>query len=220
MTERTGRTAPAAATAPPAAGVTFGATLPTAERYATLLAEEAVERGLLGPSESGRVWERHLLNCAAVAPLVPVGASVLDVGSGAGLPGVVLALLLPDSRVTLVEPMQRRVAFLDYALAELGLGNAVVVRERAEDLTGRLVADVVTARAVAPLARLAGLCSGLARPGGLVVALKGASAAAELAAAAGALAALGVTDARVTELAGPGGGMAARVVQFTAPGHR
>lgn len=221
MTERTGRvTAAAAAASPPAASVIFGSTLPTAERYATLLAEEAVERGLLGPSEAGRVWERHLLNCAAVAPLVPASASVIDVGSGAGLPGVVLALLLPDSRVTLVEPMQRRVAFLEYALAELGLDNAVVVRERAEDLTGRLAADVVTARAVAPLARLAGLCSGLARPGGLVVALKGASAAAELAAAAGALEALRVTDARVTELAGPGGGMAARVVQFTAPGRR
>lgn len=219
MAERTGRSASVGPAIPPAAAsAIFGAALPTAERYATLLVREAVERGLLGPSEAGRIWDRHLLNCAAVAPLVPAGASVIDVGSGAGLPGVVLAMLLPDSQVTLVEPMQRRVVFLEYALAELGLGNARVVRGRAEDLAGRLAADVVTARAVAPLARLAGLCIGLARRGGLVVALKGASADAELAAAADALEALGVTDARVSELTAKDGDTSVTVVEFTAPG--
>lgn len=218
MPDRLGRAGASGSSSPVEASAIFGSALPAAQRYATLLAGEAVERGLLGPSEADRIWDRHMLNCAAVAPLVPDGASVIDLGSGAGLPGLVLAMMRPASHVTLVEPMQRRVVFLEYALAELQLGNVEVVRGRAEDLAGRLTADVVTARAVAPLARLAGLCSGLVRPGGLVVALKGASAEAELAAAADALAALHVTDARVTSLTAGGGRTAATVVQFTAPG--
>jgi 16S rRNA (guanine527-N7)-methyltransferase len=154
----------------------FGPALGLAEQYAELLAGPAVERGLLGPREVPRLWDRHLLNCAAVAELVPRPSSVVDVGSGAGLPGVILAMLLPDVNVVLLEPMARRAAFLEECVRVLGLSNAVTCRRRAEEAVGDLVADVVTARAVAPLERLAGLTLPLARPGGVVLAIKGASA--------------------------------------------
>ena len=111
--------------------------LPLAERYAELLATEGVVRGLIGPREAPRLWERHLLNCAVLAELVPESASVADVGSGAGLPGVVLAIARPDLRVTLVEPLLRRTRFLDEVVEELGLQDQVeVVRGRAEELAG------------------------------------------------------------------------------------
>ena len=119
--------------------------------------------GLIGPREAPRIWERHLLNCAAVAELIPEGATVVDVGSGAGLPGMVLAVARPDLTVTLVEPLARRTAFLTEAVASLGLEQTTVVRARAEECVGKLpAADVVTARAVAPLDRLAGWCLPLA----------------------------------------------------------
>jgi len=158
-----------------------------------------VERGLIGPRETARLWDRHLLNCAAVAGLIPARCSVIDLGSGAGLPGIVIAVLRPDSQVVLLEPMARRVAFLEECLRVLDLGNAVVCRGRAEDMTGRLAADVVTARAVAPMERLAGLALGLVRPGGLVLAMKGAGAAQELARAEPVLRRLGVRDAAVVQ---------------------
>lgn len=202
--------------APAQARAVFGPAIAAAERYAALLAGPGVERGLLGPHEVGRLWERHLLNCAVVADLVPAGCSVADVGSGAGLPGVVLALLLPDVRVTLVERMLRRAVFLEECVAELGLKNASVARGRAEDWAGKLSADVVTARAVAPLGRLAGIALGLVRPGGTVLAIKGAKAPAEVVAARPALARLGVRDVDVVRA---GGGMVdppATVVRFTA----
>jgi 16S rRNA (guanine527-N7)-methyltransferase len=198
----------------------FGTALPQATRYAGLLAGPGVERGLIGPAETGRIWDRHLLNCAAIAALAPADGWIADVGSGAGLPGLVLALLLPAARLTLVEPLARRVAFLEECTAELGLANVEVRRGRAEDLAGDVAADMVTARAVAPLAKLAGLCAGLARPGGTVVALKGTSAAAELAAAGPALAALGVTDARVTQVGSGTSPGAATVVVFTVAAGR
>lgn len=162
--------------APPAARAVFGPALGLAARYADLLAGPGLERGLLGPREVARLWDRHLLNCAAVAELVPRPSSVIDVGSGAGLPGIILAMLLPDVKVVLLEPMARRAAFLDECVGVLGLSNAATCRRRAEEAAGELVADVVTARAVAPLDRLAGLTLPLVRPGGMVLALKGVSA--------------------------------------------
>jgi 16S rRNA (guanine527-N7)-methyltransferase len=130
---------------------------------------------------------------------VPPASSLIDLGSGAGLPGVVLAMLLPDSEVVLLEPLARRVAFLEECVRALGLGNAAVRRGRAEDVAGRLAADVVTARAVAPMERLAALALGLVHPGGLVLAIKGAAAAQELQQAAPVLRRLGVQDAAVVE---------------------
>ncbi len=177
----------------------FGPALGVAAQYAELLAGPGVERGLIGPRETARLWDRHLMNCAAVAELVPPASSVIDLGSGAGLPGVVLAMLLPDSEVVLLEPMARRAAFLDECVRSLGLGNAAVRRGRAEEVAGELAADVVTARAVAPMRRLAALAVPLVRPGGLVLAIKGAAAAEELAQAGPVLRRLGVQDAAVVE---------------------
>ena len=153
------------------------------ERYADLLATAGVERGLIGPREAPRLWERHLVNCAVVAEpggLVPAGADVIDVGSGAGLPGLVWALVRPDLRVTLLEPLLRRATFLTEAVVALGLTNVQVERGRAEEC--RLRAGVVTARAVAPLDRLLRWCLPLVRPGGALLALKGSSVADEIAA--------------------------------------
>ncbi|HEX4470680.1 MAG TPA: 16S rRNA (guanine(527)-N(7))-methyltransferase RsmG [Nocardioides sp.] len=148
-------------------------------RYAELLATEGVLRGLIGPREVPRLWDRHLLNCALVGPLVPEGASVADLGSGAGLPGLVLAIARPDLRVSLIEPMARRVAFLEEACAELGLGSVEVVRGRAEECRSRF--DVVTARALAALPKLLGWGMPLVAEGGQLLAMKGSSAAAEIA---------------------------------------
>jgi 16S rRNA (guanine527-N7)-methyltransferase len=195
----------------------FGPALGQAERYAELLAGPAVERGLIGPRETARLWDRHLMNCAAVAELIPPACSVIDLGSGAGLPGVVIAMLRPQATVILLEPMARRVAFLQECVAELGLANTSVCRGRAEDLAGRVAADVVTARAVAPMERLAGLALGLARPGGLVLAMKGAGAAEELARAGPVLARLRAQDVAVVH---PGSGKVSpppTVIRLSAP---
>ena len=159
----------------------FGSGLKYADEYARLLAVEGTERGLIGPRETPRLWERHLLNCAVVGELIPDGADVLDVGSGAGLPGIPLAIARPDLLVTLVEPMERRTAFLTEATARLGLENIEVLRARAEDVNPRGKADVVTCRAVAPIGKLAAWCLPLLRPGGELLAIKGASAEVELA---------------------------------------
>jgi 16S rRNA (guanine527-N7)-methyltransferase len=166
-----------------AAKAFFGDQVQLAEEYAWLLSTDGVIRGLVGPREAPRIWERHLLNCAAVAELVPDGVQVIDVGSGAGLPGLVLALARPDLTVTLVEPKLRATTFLGEVVTTLGLGDRVtVVRARAEECGGRLPAgQVVTARALAPLDRLAGWCLPLAPVGGRVLALKGESAEAEVA---------------------------------------
>ena len=164
----------------------FGAQLPQAVAYADLLAGDGIEHGHLGPREVPRLWERHLLNCAVVADLLPHGARVVDVGSGAGLPGLPMALRRPDLAVVLVEPMQRRTAFLEQCIAELGLQDRVtVVRGRAESPDVHAVvgeAAWVTARAVAPLDRLAGWCLPLLAPDGRMLALKGASVREEIAA--------------------------------------
>jgi 16S rRNA (guanine527-N7)-methyltransferase len=182
---------------PGAAATLFGPGLDRACRFASLLAGQGVERGLLGPREVPRLWERHLLNCAVVAELVPPGSTVVDIGSGAGLPGIVLALLLPEVRVTLLEPMLRRTTFLGECVAELGLDNVTICRARAEDMAGKLNADVATARAVAPLGRLVTLAAGVIRPGGTILAVKGRDARAELGQAQPVLRRLGVRSAEV-----------------------
>ncbi len=165
---------------PTSAQGVFGVRLPRAEAFAALLATEGVLRGVIGPRETPRLWERHLLNCAVVGEVLPESAAVADVGSGAGLPGVVLAIARPDLRLTLVEPLQRRTAFLDDAVRLLELENVRVVRARAEELHGREQFDVVTSRAVAPLGRLLSWSVPLVAPDGAVLAMKGSSAADEI----------------------------------------
>lgn len=184
---------------PDGAAAVFGDRLDIARRYADLLADAGVERGLIGPREADRLWERHLLNCAVIGELLEPGERVVDIGSGAGLPGLALLIARPDLRVTLVEPLLRRTDFLREAVAALGL-TAAVVRGRAEDPAVRAEvggADAVVSRAVAPLARLAGWSLPLLRPGGRMLAIKGERADDELAAARGRLAALGAAEAKV-----------------------
>jgi 16S rRNA (guanine527-N7)-methyltransferase len=165
-------------------------------RYADLLAGPGVVRGVIGPREADRVWQRHILNSAVIHPLCPIGSRVVDLGSGAGLPGIPLALVRLDLRVTLVEPMARRVRWLEEVVEDLALAPRVsVVRGRAEvtDVRG----DVVVSRAVAPLERLLPWSARLARPGGHVVALKGDSAGSELTGVADRLGEWGLRAARV-----------------------
>jgi 16S rRNA (guanine527-N7)-methyltransferase len=150
------------------------------ERYAGLLATEGVTRGLIGPREVPRLWDRHLVNCGLLAPLVPPGAALADLGSGAGLPGLVLALARPDLRVVLIEPMARRVAFLSEAVATLALEGVEVVRGRAEEWRRPERFDVVTARALAPLPRLLAWGLPLVAPGGELLAMKGSTAQQEI----------------------------------------
>jgi 16S rRNA (guanine527-N7)-methyltransferase len=187
--------------------------LPLAERYATLLATAGVERGLIGPREAPRLWERHLLNCLALSSAVPAGASVVDLGSGAGLPGLVLAIGRPDLEVTLVEPLLRRATFLEEAVTALGLTGVRVRRERADALHGRQRFDVVTARALAPLDRLLGWAMPLVAARGSLLAMKGSSAAEEVAEAAEALSALRCAPPEILELTGPDGLSTATVVR-------
>lgn len=201
---------------PRAAAEFFGPEFGRAKLYARLLAGPGVARGLIGPHEVPRLWERHLINSAAVADLVPRPGSLVDLGSGAGLPGIVLALLLPDVRVTLLEPMLRRAVFLGECVGELGLTNAEVCRARAQEMAGRMAADAVTARAVAPLGQLAELALGLLAPGGLVLAIKGARAEAEVAAAGETLRRLGVRHTEVLRLGSDRVDPAATVVRLTA----
>ncbi len=170
-----------------------------AEQFAAILADTGVSHGLIGPREVPRLWERHLLNCAVVADAFPEGTRLVDVGSGAGLPGVVLAIVRADLEVHLVEPMLRRTTWLDGVVSELGLENVTVHRGRAEDVAGVLAAPFVTARAVARLDKLARWCVPLLEPGGTLVAMKGRSAADELAEDRRALERLGMVEGVVTE---------------------
>ncbi len=144
--------------------------------FAAFLAGAGIERGLIGPREGEKIWERHIFNSLPVISLIPQGASVIDIGSGAGLPGVPIALARPDLHVTLIEPLQRRVDFLNEAVSELGI---TVLRGRAQDF--KIKADVVTARAVAPLEKLKEIAWHLVKKGGALLAIKGESAAAEAA---------------------------------------
>ena len=161
--------------APQSAALCFGESLDVARRYGEILAGAGIERGLLGPSEVDRLWDRHLLNSAAMAELFEPGERVADVGSGAGLPGIPLAITRPDLKVTLIEPLLRRSEFLREAIDELGL-DVVVIRGRAEDRVVREEAgemDAVVSRAVASLDKLSRWSMPLLRTGGRMLALKG-----------------------------------------------
>lgn len=190
--------------APAGASSVFGTRLPVAQRYCELLATVGIERGLLGPREVERLWHRHILNSAALAELVPDGARVVDVGSGAGLPGIPLALARPDVQVDLVESLERRALFLAEARELLGIADQVqVVRGRAEDATTIASvgnADWVTARAVAPLDRLVRWCLPLLRPGGYLLAMKGSSVFDEVERDEPVLRASGVDDVEVRQI--------------------
>ncbi len=167
---------------PPEAAALFGPNVDAARQFTKNLAEQGEERGLIGPLELPRLWTRHILNCAIVAPLLQVGR-VGDVGSGAGLPGLVLAIARPDVSFVLIEPMERRIAWLNEQVQELGLTNVEVVRARAEEAKLSSPLDQVTARAVSAFRKLIPLTAPLVRSGGELVLMKGAGAAAEIDAA-------------------------------------
>jgi len=176
--------------------------LPLAERYAGWLADAGVVRGLIGPREVPRLWDRHILNSAVLADALPESGTVADIGSGAGLPGLVVALARPRLQVTLVEPLLRRTTFLSEVVGDLGLDNVEVVRGRADALHGARVFVVVTSRAVAPLGRLLEWSMPLVAPEGALVAMKGSAAAAEVAEAGPVLERLGCSSPVVSELGG------------------
>ncbi|MDE1576622.1 16S rRNA (guanine(527)-N(7))-methyltransferase RsmG [Actinotignum sanguinis] len=202
---------------PPAAGAEhFGtATWGTLLHFARLLEEEGEVRGLVGPRELGRLWSRHLLNSLAIEEFIPVNATVGDVGSGAGFPGIVLAIVRPDVTVTLIESMERRTEWLRYVVGELGLRNVKVRTARAEQLKGRFAADIVTARAVAALKKLLPWTMPLVKPGGRLVALKGERAAQEIDDAAAQLQRYGAVEVTVHAVVPFGTAEATRVVEVT-----
>jgi 16S rRNA (guanine527-N7)-methyltransferase len=185
-----------------AAEEVFGDHVDLARQYVDILSSRGIEWGLIGPREGDRLWDRHVLNSVALADLIPEGSSVADIGSGAGLPGIPLAIARPDLQVDLVEPLLRRATFLTQAVDELGItGRVRVVRARAED--HRRTYDVVVARALAPLDRLIRWCDPLRSPGGSILALKGRSADEELAAARKLLVAHGLNGELLTVRAHP-----------------
>ncbi|GAB3269457.1 16S rRNA (guanine(527)-N(7))-methyltransferase RsmG [Arthrobacter pigmenti] len=159
----------------------FGERLPVATRFVEHLATSGIERGLLGPREVPRLWSRHVLNCAVVEELIFTDARVADIGSGAGLPGLALAIARPDLQMTLIEPLERRVSWLDEVCSDLQLHNVRILRGRAEQVTDVVEADVVTARAVSALVKLAPISLPLLHGSGELLAIKGRTAAEELA---------------------------------------
>jgi 16S rRNA (guanine527-N7)-methyltransferase len=175
----------------------FGDRLGLAQRYVEHLATSGTERGLIGPREVPRLWSRHVLNCAVIESAIAHGSHVADVGSGAGLPGLCLAIARPDLELTLIEPLERRVIWLQEVVDDLGLGNVTVMRTRAELAVGMVSADVVTARAVSALTKLAGLTIPLLDGKGEVVAIKGRSAAEEIVQAAKVIRKLGGVETSV-----------------------
>ena len=190
-------------TEPTEASAVFGENLERARRFTAALGEHGEERGLIGPLEPARLWSRHILNSAVAAPLFASGARVGDVGSGAGLPGIVLAIARPDVHWVLIEPMERRVTWLQEQKDALGLDNVEIVRARGEEWTEGAVLDAVTARAVSALKTLIPLTAPLVRVGGELVLLKGANAANEIDAAAKQIRKYGLDDIRV-EMVGDG----------------
>ncbi|HET8600880.1 MAG TPA: 16S rRNA (guanine(527)-N(7))-methyltransferase RsmG [Segeticoccus sp.] len=181
----------------------FGGQLACAEQFVSLLCSSGVTHGLIGPREVPRIWDRHVLNCAVVGSLLPAQGEVIDVGAGAGLPGLALAIARPDCRVHLVEPMLRRTTWLQDAVERLELPNALVHRGRAEELWDALSAPVVTSRAVARLAQLSRWSLPLLRPHGQMLAIKGSSARTELAEDAAELRRLGAVATGVLEVGAP-----------------
>ncbi|MBO3661941.1 16S rRNA (guanine(527)-N(7))-methyltransferase RsmG [Microbacterium stercoris] len=204
---------------PSAAAELFGDRIELARQFTRALAEHGEERGLIGPLEVPRLWTRHILNSAIAAPLFPAGGTVGDVGSGAGLPGLVLAIARPDIRWVLIEPMERRVAWLEEQVEALGLDNVIVERARAED-AGRYegVLDAVTARAVSALRTLLPWTAPLVRDGGELILLKGSGAPAEIEAAAKAIRKYKLSDVRVEVLGEGVLGEETRVVRATVRG--
>ena len=170
--------------------------------FAQFLTTAGIERGLIGPREGERIWERHIFNCLPVTQLLPQNASLFDIGSGAGLPGIVIALARPDLKVTLIEPLERRVEFLKEATEGLGID---VIRGRAQDV--KKSADYVTARAVAPLEKLKKISWHMVKTGGALLAMKGESAAAEM---------VGVKNAVLHEIELEGIGLG-RIVELRKP---
>ena len=158
----------------------FGLSVPDVEEFAHMLEQEGELRGLIGPRELPRLWSRHLVNSAAILPFLPSKGQLLDVGSGAGFPGIVVAIARPDLDVHLAEPMQRRCEWLADVVDALGLDNVTIHQARAEELRGKGKADVVTSRAVANMSKLVRMTSKLIAPGGSLVALKGRRAALEV----------------------------------------
>lgn len=180
-----------------AAQTIFGDRLGLAQRYVEHLATSGTERGLIGPREVPRLWSRHVLNCAVIESQIAQGSHVADVGSGAGLPGLCLAIARPDLELTLIEPLERRVIWLQEVVDDLGLDNVTVMRTRAELAVGLVDADVVTARAVSALSNLAGLTIPLLSGKGEVIAIKGRSAGEEIEKAAKLIRKLGGTETSV-----------------------
>lgn len=175
----------------------FGDRLDLAKRYVEHLATSGIERGLIGPREVPRLWSRHVLNCAVVAELIEDGAKVADVGSGAGLPGLCLAIARPDLYLTLIEPLERRVIWLEEVVMDLGLSNVEIIRSRAEAAIGKVECTVVTARAVSALDTLAPLTIPLLGGEGELLAIKGRSAEEEIGKAAKTLKKLGGVSTEV-----------------------
>ncbi len=212
---------PSELTAPPAvAHEIFGERISGALGYARLLATTGVDHGLIGPREVPRLWERHILNCAVLACVLEPDVVVGDIGSGAGLPGLAVAIARPDIRMHLIEPLARRTVWLAAAVAELGLENVTVHRGRAESLAGVLRFDVVTARAVARLALLAEWSAPLLTAGGELIALKGATASREIDEDEAAISAAGGVDARVETLGADLLEVPTTIVRITFPNER
>ena len=161
----------------------FGERVPLAERFVEHLCTTGITHGLLGPREVPRMWGRHVLNCAVLGPELPESATVADVGSGAGLPGIALALVRPDVEFTLIEPMERRVDWLEMVIKDLGMENVQIIRARAEEVADEVMADVVTARAVSALKKLIPMTVPLLDDEGHLIFLKGRSAQEEIEAA-------------------------------------
>ncbi|MEH0111292.1 16S rRNA (guanine(527)-N(7))-methyltransferase RsmG [Tersicoccus sp. MR15.9] len=180
-----------------AAEQVFGSRVDLAQRYVEHLATSGIERGLLGPREVPRLWERHVLNCAVIGELIPFGVHVADVGSGAGLPGLALAIARPDLRIELIEPLERRVQWLGEVIEDLGLEQVRVHRDRAENVAGSIDVDVVTSRAVSALSTLVPWSMPLLHGSGRMLAIKGRSAADEIAKAEKAIRRAGGVDPRV-----------------------
>ena len=193
---------------------------PLIARYANLLASDGVIRGLVGPREVPRLWDRHILNCALLAELLREDSTLVDIGTGAGLPGLVVAIARPDVEVTLLEPLLRRTTFLSEVVAELGLDNVEVIRGRADDLHGRSTFDAVTSRAVAPLPRLLEWSMPLVAQGGRLLALKGSNVNEELSGVSTLLRAAGCADPVVHDLGGTGGLSTTHVLEVAWAGPR
>ena len=181
---------------PDVAAEIFGDRRPLAQAYHDSLATTAAERGFIGPKEVPRLWDRHIFNCAVIGEAFKEGERLADIGSGAGLPGIPLAIARPDLDITLVEPLLKRSTYLGEVVEELGLTNVTVIRGRAEEQK-KMLFDAVTSRAVAPLGKLASWSLPLVRPGGAMVAMKGASVSEELERDAKQIAKAGGVDADI-----------------------